>query len=64
MNEDRLKGKKEISDYARMSWQVIKREMDKGFPARKVGGVWYSSRELIDKFNQDQIMGEKGWPHK
>jgi hypothetical protein len=51
-----LVGKKEISVYARRSWQVVKRWIQNdGFPARKIDGVWESDAGLVDDWKRAKI---------
>ena len=56
MGDQVLIGIKEIEEYARRNWRVIKVLIDtKGFPAVKVGGRWESDPELIKQWRQEQI---------
>lgn len=55
-----LTGKKDISKYAKRSWQTIllwiKHER---FPACKIYGIWESDTDLIDAWKKSKILGEE-----
>jgi hypothetical protein len=52
-----LTGKKEISKYAKRSWQtVFKWIQEDKFPARKIDGIWESDAELIDLWKKEKIL--------
>jgi hypothetical protein len=58
-SEVALSGMKVISEYVRRSPSTVLswiREL--GFPARKIGGIWESDKELIDQWRKDQIRAQ------
>ena len=58
MGEQLLIGQKEIVEFTRRNWRVIKVLIEtKGFPAVKVGGRWESDTELIREWRRKQILG-------
>lgn len=51
-----LIGLKEICKYARRSESTLLRMIrEEGFPARKIGGNWQSTTNLIDEWQRDAI---------
>jgi len=53
-----LVGKKEIYTFVRRSWKTIQEWLDtRGFPAKKINGVWESDGELITQWCRRQIAG-------
>lgn len=53
-----LTGKKAIRQYARRSWETLERWInERGYPVRKIDGVWESDTRLIDEWRMNQIMG-------
>jgi len=54
-----LVGKKEICNFVRRSWKTIQEWLDtRGFPAKKINGVWESDGELITQWRRRQITGD------
>ena len=52
-----LVGKQEIKAYTRRSWQTIQAWIDtENFPARKIGGVWESNKDLVDEWRRNNIL--------
>ena len=53
-----LTGKKNICNFLGRSWDTVERWIrEKGFPARKIDGVWESDSELITNWRRRQING-------
>ena len=53
-----LTGKKNICNFLGRSWDTVERWIrEKGFPARKIDGVWESDSELITNWRRSQING-------
>jgi len=53
-----LVGKKEICNFVRRSWKTIQEWLaTRGFPAKKINGVWESDGELITQWRRRQIAG-------
>ena len=51
-----LTGKKNICNFLGRSWDTVERWIrEKGFPARKIDGVWESDSELITAWRQSLI---------
>ena len=56
MEDNALVGHKEIQNHVRRSWKTIKLLIDtKGFPAKKIEGIWESDIELIQQWRKKQI---------
>lgn len=54
-----LTGKKNICNFLGRSWRIVERWiMERGFPARKIDGVWESDSELITAWRRSQINGQ------
>jgi phage terminase Nu1 subunit (DNA packaging protein) len=51
----RLLGKKEISKLFEMSWPTVLKLKDEGLPMKKIGGRWYSHKDLIDDFIKKKV---------
>jgi len=46
-----LMSKEEICAYARRGWGIVEIWIEKkGFPAKKIDGVWQSDKALIDEW--------------
>jgi hypothetical protein len=53
-----LTGKKNICNFVGRSWDTVERWIrERGFPARKIDGVWESDSELITAWRRRQING-------
>jgi hypothetical protein len=51
-----LTGRKDICSFVGRSWSTIRMWIDeRGFPARKLDGIWESDAELIIQWRQRQI---------
>lgn len=54
--ETALVGKKDISRYAKRSWQTVKGWIERRkFPAKKIDGIWESDKILVDEWKREQI---------
>lgn len=57
-NNPRLRGKKEIEQYADADWRTIRRWIDHfNFPATlKLDGVWRSDKSMVDKWFRSHLV--------
>lgn len=54
-----LSGRKEITQYARRSWETVMDWVKKdNFPVVKIDGVWESDTALIDEWKRKKIIGQ------
>ena len=52
-------GKKQICSFVHRSWKTIEEWiLTRGFPAKKINGVWESDSELITLWRRRLITGE------
>ncbi len=53
-----LSGKKSISSFVGRSWTTVAMWIaERGFPARKLDGVWEADAEMIIEWRRDQLKG-------
>ena len=54
-----LTGRKQINVFVGRRWDVIRKWIDKkGFPAKKIDGIWESDSDLILAWRREQIERE------
>lgn len=58
VGETFLIGKEAICEFVGRSWKTVREWIDKrGFPARKINGVWESEPGLIVEWRRREILG-------
>ena len=54
-----MTGRKQINVFVGRRWDVIRKWIDKkGFPAKKIDGIWESDSDLILAWRREQIERE------